>query len=62
MVVAGVRYLKLGAATLLNTYHLGRMAATSSRPSSDMAKFREIYKKSKHVVVLTGELLVMPGY
>ena len=27
----------------------------SKMPSSDMAKFREIYKKSKRVVVLTGK-------
>lgn len=26
----------------------------NKRPSSDMAKFREIYKKAKHVVALTG--------
>lgn len=26
-----------------------------SRPSSDMAKFREYFAKAKHVVVLTGE-------
>ncbi|XP_050711469.1 NAD-dependent protein deacylase sirtuin-5, mitochondrial-like [Eriocheir sinensis] len=26
----------------------------TSRPSSDMARFREVFKKSRHVVVLTG--------
>uniref|UniRef100_A0A0N7ZCB6 NAD-dependent protein deacylase n=1 Tax=Scylla olivacea TaxID=85551 RepID=A0A0N7ZCB6_SCYOL len=46
--------LGLFSTPLLATRRLTRMADTHSRPSSDLAKFREVYKKSKHVVVLTG--------
>ncbi|KAK8406790.1 hypothetical protein O3P69_007385 [Scylla paramamosain] len=46
--------LGLSSTPLLATRRLTRMADTLSRPSSDLAKFREVYKKAKHVVVLTG--------
>ena len=38
---------------LLAANTLGKMETT--RPISDMPKFRELFKKAKHVVVLTGE-------
>lgn len=49
-----MRRLGLSSSPLLTTRRLTRMADTLSRPSSDLAKFREAYKKAKHVVVLTG--------
>ncbi|XP_071539530.1 NAD-dependent protein deacylase-like [Panulirus ornatus] len=48
-----IRHLKKVERSLFVSKPLVKMSA-SSRPSSDMAKFREIFKKSKHVVVLTG--------
>ncbi|XP_042214544.1 NAD-dependent protein deacylase-like [Homarus americanus] len=51
--LSNIRHLKKSQKTFLQIKTAAVMSA-STRPSSDMAKFREIFKKAKHVAVLTG--------
>lgn len=53
--LGGIRHLKKLERSFLLSNTWVKMSAASSRPSSDMAEFREIYKKSKHIVALTGK-------